>query len=152
MSFEPEALLAISHGAIDEQIAKARRRIQENDFPGAIASVYTLVEQLLKLLLDATSTRYSENEGDIRSLYKLLRKPMQLDPAADGINLPLKPILDGLQKLVGGLYEIANKASDRHAALYNTSRHHAKLAVSAAFTLCEFLVESHEYQKSRGNL
>jgi Abortive infection C-terminus len=60
----------------------------------------------------------------------------------------LKAILDGLQKQVGGLFQLANKASDRHARCYNPAKHHAKLAVNAAFTLCEFLLESYEYQQA----
>lgn len=144
-----EAVVGISHETINEQVRKANNKIDTGDFAGAIASAYTLVEHLLKLLLDETGTPYKDNEGDIRSLYKALRTPLKLDPGAAGIEAPLKPILDGFQKLVGGLYEIANKASDRHARKYNPASHHAKLAVNAAFALCEFLVESHEYQKAR---
>jgi len=145
----PQALASTSHEAIAEQITKANRKIDTGDFAGAIASAYTLVEHLLKLLLSETRTEFKQDEGDIRSLYKALRTPLGLDPASDAIAGPLKPILDGFQKLVGGLYEIANKASDRHARRYNPAGHHAKLAVNAAFALSEFLVESHEYQKAR---
>ena len=145
----PTGLASVGHGAIAEQIAKTNAKIETGDFSGSIASAYTLVEELLKLLLLATGTGFKTTNGDIRSLYRLLRGPMRLDPSDNGINEPLKPILDGLQKLVGGLYEIANKASDRHARQYNPLRHHAKLAVNAAFVLCEFLVESYEYQKAR---
>lgn len=58
-------------------------------------------------------------------------------------------ILQGLKSQVSGLYELANKASDRHARRYNPARHHAKLAVNAAFTLCEFLLDSLTYQQER---
>ncbi|MEI6458289.1 MAG: abortive infection family protein [Pseudomonadota bacterium] len=44
---------------------------------------------------------------------------------------------------------MANKASDRHARRYNPAPHHARLAVNAAFTLCEFLLESLEYQQKK---
>ena len=149
INVEAESLAGIHHDAVGEQISKAKAKIEEGDYSGSIASAYTLVEELLKLLLLATGTGFKTTNGDIRSLYRLLRGPMRLDPSDNGINEPLKPILDGFQKLVGGLYEIANKASDRHARQYNPSRHHAKLAVNAAFVLCEFLVESYEYQKAR---
>jgi len=145
----PEGLAAISHSAVNEQISKANRRISTGDFAGAIASSYTLVEHLLKLILREAEVPFTENEGDIRSLYKLVREPLNLNPAGETIAAPLKPILDGFQKLVGGLYEISNKASDRHARRYEPAAHHAKLAVNAAFALCEFLVESRDYQKAR---
>jgi hypothetical protein len=145
----PEGLLAISHEAVAEQISKANTKLEAGDFAGAISSAYTLVEQLLKLMLWETGATYKEDEGDTRSLYKALRGPLGLDPSEPSIENSLKPILDGFQKLVSGLYEIANKASDRHARRYNPAGHHAKLAVNAAFALCEFLVESYKYQKLR---
>ena len=145
----PEGLAAISHNAVNEQIFKANRRIATGDFAGAIASSYTLTEHLLKLILREAGVAFNENEGNIRALYKRVREPLNLNPASEGIAAPLRPILDGLQKLVSGLYEISNKASDRHARHYNPAAHHAKLAVKAAFALCEFLVESRDYQVSR---
>ena len=149
LTVAPTALAAINHEAVREQIQKATRKIDSGDYAGTIASAYTLVEQLLKLLLTKTCTKYKDNDGDIRSLYKALRTPLRLDPSDDSIDAPLKPILDGFQKLIAGLYEISNKASDRHARIYNPAAHHAKLAVNSAFALCEFLVESHAYQESR---
>lgn len=151
LTVAPTSLAAVNHAAVSEQIQKANRKIDSGDYAGAIASAYTLVEQLLKLLLAKTSTTYKENDGDIRSLYKALRAPLRLDPSDESIDAPLKPILDGFQKLIAGLYEISNKASDRHARIYNPAAHHAKLAVNSAFALCEFLVESHAYQESRLN-
>ncbi len=145
----PKGLVAISHNAVNEQISKANKRISGGDYSGAIASSYTLTEHMLKLILREAGVAFNKNEGDIRALYKLVREPLNLNPAGEGIATPLKPILDGFQKLVSGLYEISNKASDRHARRYNPAAHHAKLAVNAAFALCEFLVESRDYQGSR---
>ena len=145
----PEGLATINHNAVNEQISKANQRIATGDFAGAIASSYTLTEHLLKLILCEAGVALNENEGDIRALYKLVREPLNLNPAGEGIAAPLKPILDGFQKLISGLYEISNKASDRHARRYNPAAHHAKLAVNAAFALCAFLVESRDYQGSR---
>ena len=102
----PEGLAAISHNAVNEQITKANKRIATGDFAGAIASSYTLTEHLLKLILREAGVAFNENEGDIRALYKLVREPLNLNPAGEGIATPLKPILDGFQKLVSGIYEI----------------------------------------------
>lgn len=145
----PHSLLSMSHAAISEHIAKTNYKVDTGDFSGAITSAYTLVEHLLKLLLKETNTPHKQNEGDIRALFNTLRGPLGLDPASDTIASPLKPILSGFQKLVGGLYEIANKASDRHARRYNPARHHAQLAANAAFSLSGFLFDSYEYQKAR---
>lgn len=143
----PTSLVAISHEAITEQVRKANQKIEVGDYSGAITNAYTLVEHLLKLLLTETATNFKETEGDIRSLYKSLQPSLNLDPAK--LEEPLKPIVGGLQSMIGGLYEMANKGSDRHARKFNPARHHAKLTVNAAFALCDFLVESRGYQEAR---
>ena len=89
----PEGLAAISYNAFNEQITKANKRIATGDFAGAIASSYTLTEHLLKLILREAGVAFNENEGDIRALYKLVREPLNLNPAGEGIATPLKPIL-----------------------------------------------------------
>lgn len=142
-------LVQLTETSLQEHIEKARHKIANNDAAGAIASVYTLVEEFLKQLLRTTGTAFNENEGDIRALYKLVAAPLNLAPKNDSLETHLKTILEGLQRQIGGLYEVANKASDRHARRYNPAPHHARLAVNVAFTLCEFLLESYEYQQKR---
>lgn len=143
------SLVQLTEASIQEHVEKARQKIASGDTAGAITNAYTLVEDFLKLLLGKTGTAFGDNQGDIRALYKLLAVPLNLAPKNDALENHLKAILDGLQKQIGGLYEVANKASDRHARLYNPAPHHARLAVNAAFTLCEFLLESYEYQQKR---
>jgi hypothetical protein len=143
------SLVQLTEASIQEHIGKARSKIGSGDSAGAIASAYTLVEEFLKQLLRKTPTAFGENEGDIRALYKLAAVPLNLAPKNDSLETHLKTILGGLQQQIGGLYKVANRASDRHARRYNPAPHHAKLALNVAFTLCEFLLESHEYQQKR---
>lgn len=142
-------LVQLTESSIQEHIEKARQKILNGDAAGAIASAYTLLEEFLKQLLRKTGTAFNENEGDIRALYKLAAIPLNLAPKNESLETHLKTILEGLQRQIGGLYEVANKASDRHARRYNPAPHHARLAVNVAFTLCEFLLESYEYQQKR---
>jgi hypothetical protein len=143
------SLVQLTEASIQEHLEKARQKIANADPAGAIANAYTLVEEFLKQLLRKTGTTFNENEGDIRALYKLLAEPLHLAPKGDSLEGYLKAILEGLQRQIGGLFELANKASDRHARKYNPAPHHARLAVNVAFTLCEFLLESHKYQQKR---
>ena len=145
----PESLITIHHGTLNEQIEKAKDKIASGDYAGAIASCYTLTEKLLKIILREEEVGFNENEGDIRKLYRDVREPLNLNPAGEGIARPLKPILEGLQKLVSGIYEISNKASDRHDRQYDPAAHHAKLVVNTTFAFCEFLIESRDYQNSK---
>lgn len=143
------SLVQLTEASIQEHLEKARKKITDGDPAGAIANAYTLIEEFLKQLLRKTCTAFNENEGDIRALYKLLAEPLHLAPKSESLESYLKSILEGLQRQIGGLFELANKASDRHARKYNPAPHHARLAVNAAFTLCEFLLESYEYQQKR---
>jgi hypothetical protein len=142
-------LVQLTEESIQEHVAKARQKIAGGDAAGAITNAYTLVEVFLKQLLRDTKTPFNENEGNIRVLYKLLEGPLNLSPIGESLEAYLKAILSGLSNQVIGLYEIANKASDRHKRRYNPAPHHARLAVNVAFTLCEFLLESRQYQQSR---
>lgn len=143
------SLVQLSEASIQEHLEKARQKVAHGDPSGAIANAYTLVEEFLKQLLRKTGTTFNENEGDIRALYKLLAEPLHLATKSDSLENYLKAILEGLQRQISGLFELANKASDRHARKYNPAPHHAQLAVNVAFTLCEFLLESYEYQLKR---
>jgi hypothetical protein len=143
------SLVQLTEASIQEHLEKARQKIDSGDSAGAIANAYTLVEEFLKQLLRKTGTAFNENEGDIRALYRLLAEPLHLAPKSESLESYLKAILEGLQRQIGGLFELANKASDRHARKYNPAPHHARLAVNVAFTLCEFLLESYEYQQKR---
>lgn len=143
------SLISLDKEYITEHIEKARTKIDAGDCAGAITSAYTLVEGFLKELLKQTQTSYRRDEGDIRELYKLVSEPLNLNPKGENLESYLKNILQGLKSQISGLYELANKASDRHARRYNPARHHAKLAVNAAFCLCEFLLDSYNYQRER---
>lgn len=142
-------LVQLTEESIHEHVEKAHHKISSGDAAGAIANAYTLVEEFLKQLLRKTGTEFNESEGDIRALYRLLAGSLNLAPKNESLESHLKTILEGLQRQVAGLFEVANKASDRHARRYNPAPHHAKLAVNASFTLCEFLLDSLEYQQNK---
>jgi len=39
---------------------------------------------------------------------------------------------------------------DRHATAKHPEKHHAKIAVNGAMIICEFLIDSFEYQQQKG--
>jgi HEPN domain-containing protein len=143
-----QVVAKLNHQFINAQIDKANEKMANGDYDGAITNCYSLVEKLIKELLRESGCKFKQDEGDIRSLYKQLAEAMNLNPKGENIESYLKSILEGLKQQISGLFNIANKASDRHARKYKPSRHHAKLAVNVAFTLCEFLLDSYEYQQN----
>lgn len=143
-------LIALTEESISEHIAKANAKIEADDSAGAIASAYTLVEGFLKeIYMTITGTPFKDSEGDIRTLYGAVAERLNLSPKEQSLETYLKAILQGSISQIGGLYELANKASDRHARKYNPAPHHAKLAVNVAFTLCEFVLSSYHYQQQK---
>lgn len=117
-SLETPSLVALTQESITEHVEKARAKIVAGDPAGAITNAYTLVEQFLKEMLRQTGANFKESEGDIRALYSTACGPLNLDPKGEHLENHLKTILQGLRNLVAGLYEVANKASDRHARKY----------------------------------
>lgn len=134
----------LSDDYIKAKLQKAERRILEKDYSGAITISASLTESILKLLLDEMDVAYKPDLGDIRKLYDLVKTPLGLNPSGESIDSALKPIMDGFQKLIAGLYNISNKAGDRHRAKYSPAKRHAQLALNASLALCEYLIESND--------
>jgi hypothetical protein len=144
-------MIALTEASVAEHVEKARAKIACNDFAGAITNAYTFVEEFLKEILRQTHTAFNESEGDIKALYSRAAEALNLNPKGENIEGHLQTILQGLRSLISGLYEVSNKASDRHARKYNPAKHHAKLAVNAALALCEFVLDSYGYQQQAKN-
>jgi hypothetical protein len=105
------SIVELSLDSIMEHLNKVKNKIALGDNSGAISNAYTLIEQFLKELLKITEINFNQDEGDIRSLYNLIKEPLNLNPGNPSLENHLKSILDGIQKQIAGLYILANKAS-----------------------------------------
>ncbi len=128
-------------------ITTAKERFAKDDYKGAISSSFHLAETVIKKLLDELNIDYNKNAQFI-DIYPLLSKGLNLNPAGENIESRLKPILQGLKSQADGLYHLANKASDRHTPEHPPKRQDAKLAMNAAFTLCEYLFDTHKSRQA----
>jgi hypothetical protein len=146
---DPQSTITLAPENVRMNVGKARQRFELCDYSGAISSSYTCVEALLKSILRQVGVNFSLTEGDIRQLYNSLAAPLKLNPAGESLETYQRAILQGVKSQLMGLYELANKSGDRHDAAFIPDRRHAKLAVNAAFSLCEFLLDSHEYEQQR---
>jgi len=141
-----------AHLFIDEQIKKSEKKIQEEDYDGAITNARSLLEAVLKEVeekLDSDAPRY---DGDLPKLYKRVQKLLNLDPNRPDIDQPLKQVLSGLVNIIQGLSKLSNKMGDRHARSYRPSRHHALLICNAAKTVSNFIFDTYSYQQAKSNL
>ena len=132
---------------ITEQLSKMQKKITENDYSGAITNARTLVEQILIEVGDKIGADITV-KGDLLKLYKNVSKELKLNPAEydeDGF----KQILRGLTNIVNGIASVRNSFSDSHGRKYKPSLHHAKLMVNSAHTICEFIVDTYQYQRGK---
>jgi len=136
-----------AHIFIDEQVKKCDAKISSGDYYGAITNARSLVEAILTEIEKGLDESAPEYDGDLVKLYKRVAKLLNLGPERKDISDTLKQILTGLSSIIAGLAGLRNKMSDAHVASYKPSKHHAKLAVNSAKTICDFLFETKEYQK-----
>lgn len=146
-SISAVSLNKLSHQFVREQIFKAEKRIDDEDYDGAISTARSLVEAVQIELIKQVGQEPVDYTGDLNKLYKQTKGTFNFDPSQKDIADTLKQTLSGLNGIVVGLAGLSNMIGDRHARKYAPSKHHAKLAVNTAMTFCEFLVDSFEYQQ-----
>lgn len=141
-----ENLDTLSDEFINDQVRKARDKLAQDDYDGVITNVRSLMEAFQEEIIRRSGAEVPKYDGDLLKLYKKTKQVLNLDPSEQPSDI-LKQILTGLNSIVSGLSGMSNKMGDRHSRIYKPSRHHAKLAINAAFTFCEFLLDSYEYQE-----
>ena len=144
-----DGMLTLSNSNIIEQIEKAKAKIETDDFSGAITNARALVETFLIEILKEMKLNVPDHKGDIMRLYKKVMSELNLDPSQKTLTNALQETLSGLVSILKGMSSIRNTSGDAHASKHKPSHHHAKLTVNVAFTFCEFLLDSYEYQKRR---
>lgn len=112
---------------------------------GAITTARTLLESILKTILDDREVSYKA-DADLPALYKAVSKELNLAAGAH-TEQAFKQILGGCHSVVVGLGSLRNKAGDAHGSgrkLYRPAPRHATLAVNLAGSMALFLIETHE--------
>jgi hypothetical protein len=137
---------------IDEQIAKCDRKIAEEDFDGAVTNARSVLEAVLGAVEAKLVERPEPHDGDLMKMFRSVQKLLHLEPQRKDINDALRQVLSGLTSIVSGLAPLRNKMSDAHARTFRPARHHAKLAVNAAKTAIDFVLETFDYQLHRGSI
>ncbi|ALX47563.1 abortive infection family protein [Lentibacillus amyloliquefaciens] len=118
---------------------------KENDPEGAITISRTLVEGVLKNILDEKNINYSKN-ANLHDIYKLVANELYLSPEQHNLQL-FKQILGGCSSIVNGLGNLRNIHGDAHGKgkvrYYKPSSRHAELAVNLAGSMSLFLIQTH---------
>ncbi|MBN2569421.1 MAG: abortive infection family protein [Deltaproteobacteria bacterium] len=145
---ESESLAEIENDFVSEQIKKCDDKIIAEDFDGAITNARTLAETVMVDMLKLYEPEY-KHKGDLTKAYNRIKAVLNLSPNISDYPGSIKQILSGLNSIVNGLATMRNEMSDAHAIRYKPEKHHAKLAVNASKTLCEFLIDALRKQTNR---
>lgn len=128
------------------QKALERKQIEPE---GAITAARTLIESVLKHILDEQNINYIES-ADLPDLYKEVAKSLNLAPENHQEQI-FKQILGGISGVVSGLGALRNKLGDAHGKSKRSvkpSERHSELAVNLAGAMAIFLFKTLNETKS----
>lgn len=131
---------------INTQWQKALER-KISDPEGAITISRTLLESVLKYILDEKKIIYSDNT-DLSELYKKVAKSLNLAPEQHQEQI-FKQILGGANGVVSGLCSLRNKLGDAHGKgkiKVKPKERHSELAVNLSGTITLFLYKTFKEQ------
>lgn len=122
---------------------------KEIDPEGAITSARTLIESVLKYILDDQCIIYNDG-ADLPVLYKEVAKYLNLAPELHNEGI-FKQILGGVSSVVTGLGALRNKLGDAHGKSKTNlkpSVRHSELAVNLAGSMAIFLFRTYAEKKN----
>jgi len=134
---------------IHEQWKKALER-KKSDPEAAITTARTLIESILKYILDENRIKYTDNT-DLSELYKEVAKLLNLAPEQHQEQI-FKQILGGANGIISGLGALRNKLGDAHGKSkinIKPKERHSELAVNLAGAMALFLYETFKEQENK---
>lgn len=143
--FSPlDELVVFDETHIHQQWQKAIER-KDSDPEGAITIARTLIESLLKHILDEQKINHNDNM-ELSELYEEVAKLLNLAPEQhqEGI---FKQILGGANGIISGLGAMRNKLGDAHGATklkVKPKERHGELAVNLAGTMAIFIYKTYK--------
>ena len=140
-----ESLFELNETSINNAIAKAKTRLNEADYSGAVTLSRTLLEQVLKILHKKLDCPDLQNP-DLKELHKAVMAKLKLLPGELPRNSEQQKISQACANIVQGLSEFRNKMGDSHATQAYPTKLQAKFAVNITLALCEFLVGIYQEQ------
>ena len=137
-----EEIIVFDEAHIHDQWQKALDR-KQTEPEGAITLARTLIESILKHILDEQNIAYNDG-ADLPELYKEVAKSLNLAPENHQEQI-FKQILGGSSSIVSGLGALRNKLGDAHGKSKKSikpSERHSELAVNLAGTMAIFLFKT----------
>jgi hypothetical protein len=127
---------------VHEQFSKLDEKLRAEDLDGAITNSRSLIEGVIAEIYQRLTGESLEKSGDLRQDFKAIRQLMNLSPDAHA-DETVRQILQGLNSIVSGIDSLSNQMGDRHRRRHKPQKRHAKLAVNAAKTTVDFLLDTY---------
>ena len=141
----------ISNGLLSafstEEVGRCWKKMLDrarHDPDGAITASRTLIETVLKHILDALNEAYDTRTIELPELYKKVQLRLNLAPEQHQSTI-VKQILGGCSGVVNGLGALRNQLGDAHGGGVSrkpVEQRHANLAVNLAGSMALFLTET----------
>jgi|EndMetStandDraft_7_1072992.scaffolds.fasta_scaffold34931_4 virulence-associated protein VapD len=122
----------------------------ERDPEAALTGACTILESLCKVYIEDEWLTLPKDQS-LQSLWKAVRKDLSLDPAVIEDN-DIQKILSGLISIVDGIAAFRTHAGSAHGRgrkRYKLHPRHSRLGIHAANTLCAFVLETWDHQKTK---
>lgn len=127
---------------VREQFLKLDEKLSTEDFDGAISNSRSLIEGVIAEIHQRLTGKLLNKSGDLRQDFKAIRALMNLSPDTHS-DETVRQILQGLNAIVAGVDTLSNQMGDRHRRRHKPEKRHAKLAVNAAKTTVDFLLDTY---------
>jgi hypothetical protein len=126
---------------VHEQFSKLDEKLKIGDFDGAISNSRSLIEGVIAEIHQRLTGKPLDKSGDLRQDFKAIRELLNLSPDTHS-DETVRQILQGLNSIVAGVDTLSNQMGDRHRRHHKPEKRHAKLAVNAAKTTVDFLLDT----------
>ena len=141
LTIETPALKIIDRDYIRGLYDRASKDIDEGNYDSAITKCRTLIEEVFIYAVDKAGGTATDS-GDIQKLYNQVKDSYNMHTNKD-MDLRIKTLLSGLNKIISAIAELRNENSDSHGVgnkRYAIEEHHARLVLNSASTLAEFFL------------
>ena len=141
LKVETPVLKIVDRDYIKGLCDRASKDIDEGNYDSAITKCRTLIEEVFCYAVEKAGETPTDS-GDIQKLYNQVKDYYNMHTNKD-MDLRVKTLLSGLNKIISAIAEMRNENSDSHGVgnkRIAIEEHHARLILNSASTLAEFFL------------
>ncbi len=134
---------------VDAQVQFCERKMAAGDYTGAIKEAGALVEAVLLEVERQITGGSPAHDGDLMKLLKRTQGLLSSEPEHRDIDHALRQIVSGLTGMITGTSHVPEKTDPSGSNASRPLKLQARLAVSAARLVADFMLETFRQQKQK---